>query len=194
MTEKPPDGQGDNDLMSLLVIEYQCGKTAAIEPLVKLFSPVVLRFVHSLVGNLSAAQDVAQETWLSIFRGLPRLRDPDAFKPWALQIAHRRSMDFLRTAKRRKEISIDSLQKTKDFEAASESESGPKLPDAVHLAIEKLNSQQRLLLKLFYVEGFRVREIAEIVSQPEGTVKYNLFQLRSIIREEVEKKGTEHES
>ena len=73
----------------------------------------VERWVRAHIGQSADAEDVLQETFLAAFRGFPELRSTEAFLPWILGIARRKTADWYRTqARRKKEILMDEMPET----------------------------------------------------------------------------------
>lgn len=79
-----------------LVIQCQLGDSAAFRCLVERWHPRILRHAYRFTQDEEAARDVAQETWLSVVRGLKGLRDPARFPGWVLKIAANKARDCVR--------------------------------------------------------------------------------------------------
>ena len=127
------------------------------------------RWVKAHVGNTADAEDILQETYLAAFRGFPELRNPDAFLPWILGIARRKTMDWYRAQARRKEIPVEQMP-----------ERAEDRPDenAVEETLDALPEKDRLMLRLFYREMLSHKEISERLRIPEGTVKSRMSMAR----------------
>ena len=127
------------------------------------------RWVKAHVGNTADAEDILQETYLAAFRGFPELRNPDAFLPWILGIARRKTMDWYRAQARRKEIPVEQMP-----------ERAEERPDfgAVEETLDALPEKDRLMLRLFYREMLSHKEISERLQIPEGTVKSRMSMAR----------------
>ncbi|MDP9795842.1 DNA-directed RNA polymerase specialized sigma24 family protein [Catenuloplanes nepalensis] len=72
----------------LLVVRAQLGERDAFADLVRAWHDPVHSFARRMIGARDA-DDVAQEVWLAVVRGLPRLREPARFPPWLFSIARR---------------------------------------------------------------------------------------------------------
>lgn len=84
----------------LLVLRCQTGEAHAFEMLVERWQLHLLNFAFRLTGNWAAAQDVVQDSWLVVIRGLVGLRDVGRFKPWLFQIASHKCADYWRPNRR----------------------------------------------------------------------------------------------
>src|SRR5580700_3378619 len=81
---------------SVLVVRCQAGDRAAFEELVELYQPRLRYFLASMVGDDHAADDLLQEVWFEVYRGVARLTDPGAFAAWLYRIARHRALGELR--------------------------------------------------------------------------------------------------
>src|SRR5262245_35788616 len=74
----------------MLVLRSQIGDEAAFQELLALYGPQLLRFTRKMIESPETADDLTQEIWVAIFRGLPGLRDVGKFRAWAFRIARDR--------------------------------------------------------------------------------------------------------
>ncbi len=133
----------------------------------------VERWVRSRMSSRADAEDVLQETCLAAFRGYPELRDPDAFLPWILGIARRKTADWYRVQARRREIPMDRLPEIAE---------NPPEEYAVEETLNALPEKDRLMLRLFYQEMMPQKQISAQLRIPEGTVKSRMNAARSRFR------------
>lgn len=159
-------------LDELLVLRCQQGSAEAFERLVKCWQAPLWRHAHRLTGASDAAWDVLQEAWMAMTRGLGRLEEPAAFRSWAYTIVSRKAADW-----RRRRVARGEEEPL----IPPESENGAAA--AFGQALCKLSGERRALINLRYVEGFEVREMAEILDIPEGTVKSRLHSARQQIQD-----------
>lgn len=175
----------------LLVFAAQDGDGRALEQLVTRWNRGLWRHARRLTGDADAASEAVQEAWLSIVKGLRKLHDPACFPAWALRIVTNKCADWTRrqVAQRKMAQALEDTptfverKSSADFEAESEQ-------DRVAAAISKLPEEQRAILSLHYLEGLRVRQIAEVLGVPAGTVKSRLFYARNRLREALERVKT----
>lgn len=80
----------------LVVVRCQLGERDAFAELVRTWHGPVERYVTRMLGR--GDDDVVQEVWLAVVKGLPRLREPGRFAPWLFTIARRAVMNRLREA------------------------------------------------------------------------------------------------
>ena len=166
-----------------LVVSARAGDAQAFDRLVARWHPRLLRHARRLTGDADAARDVTQDTWVAIVRGLGRLREPATFGPWALRITPRRCADWIghRQAVRAWDTAVEPTSAAPSASAVS-SDDGMRLREA----LRRLDRDERVLLSLFYIEGYAVTEIAQILGIPAGTVKSRLFNARATLRTALE--------
>src|SRR5215472_1182643 len=73
-----------------LIRRAQDGERGAFDQLVDTFTPVVWNTALALLSDRSSVEDVLQESWLDVWRGLPRFQRGRPFRPWLLTIVSRR--------------------------------------------------------------------------------------------------------
>lgn len=165
----------------LLVVRAQLGERAAFVELVRRWRVPVWAYVRRML-DAERADDVAQDVWLAVVRGLPRLRETDRFKQWLFTIARRSVTDCLRA----------------EYARAAAPRDEPATDDPVDAVVERtelvaalsgLPVVEREILVLFYLEDLSVQDCAQICEVPEGTVKSRLNRARRQLREHLEKKG-----
>src|SRR5574342_476955 len=89
--------EGTNPLHDdLLVLQCQQGDVAGFDQLVRRWQQPLLNYVCRLTGNPTAAQDIVQETWLVVIRGLVALKDVTRFRAWLFRIASHKCQDYWR--------------------------------------------------------------------------------------------------
>ncbi|GAA3690186.1 sigma-70 family RNA polymerase sigma factor [Nonomuraea antimicrobica] len=167
----------------LLVVRAQLGERAALAELVTRWRAPVWTYVRRML-DAERADDVSQEVWLAVVRGLPRLREPARFAPWLFTIARRSVTDRLRTEYAREEDALDQGAPAADdpVEAAM---------DRAELAaaLSRLPVRERELIVLYYLEDLPVEDCAQICGIPVGTVKSRLNRARRLLRQHLEEKG-----
>jgi RNA polymerase sigma-70 factor, ECF subfamily len=148
-----------------LMAGIAAGDAAALEFLVGRWSGSLLGFIRNRQG--ADPEDIFQETWLRVIRSAHRFDSRRRFSTWVFQIAVNLCRDAYRrsqTQPRANGIDVDA-QVFPNREAAA--------PDRLVLKqlMSMLHPEDRELIHLRFLEGFREREIAEILGIPLGTVK-----------------------
>jgi len=143
-----------------------------------------LNYAFRLTGDRVVAQDVAQETWMVVIRGLIKLKDVARFRAWLFGIASHKCQDHWRRKHTRLRFT-ETLQQQSDVTATAAPPSAERAD--IDTAFRRLPPESRTVLALMYLEDFAIGEIAEVLSLPEGTVKSRLFHARQQLRQLMEK-------
>jgi RNA polymerase sigma-70 factor (ECF subfamily) len=158
---------------------------ADFERLMRQSYRLVYQVAYSVLGNPADAEDVTQETFLTAFRKIAGLRDPEKFRPWVARTAWRLALNRRRGATRgmdRDGAWIAGRPVSEDPEAqAADREFEARLRAQVDLLPEKL----RAVVLLIGVEEMDVRTVAGILKIPEGTVRSRLHLARRQLLREV---------
>src|SRR5437868_13874209 len=80
----------------VLVLRCQTGDGGAFAELVGRYQPRLRYYLRKMLAGTDAADDVYQEVWCDVFRALPRLANPGAFRAWLYRIARDRALRELR--------------------------------------------------------------------------------------------------
>ena len=137
------------------------------------------RFLTALCcGNGTAADDMAQETLLKAYMRLSQYDERGQFSSWLLKIAYRVFIDNRRKLKFHAEEPIERA-KTIEGEAATDNTFRYQ---ALHMALEALSESVRTTMLLHYMQGYQVKEIAEIIDATESAVKKQLSRGREELK------------
>ncbi|HEY4311339.1 MAG TPA: sigma-70 family RNA polymerase sigma factor [Pirellulales bacterium] len=153
--------------------------------LVRIWHVRLVRHAKRLTGRDDVANDVMQEAWLSISRGLNGLDDPARFGPWAYRIVTRCSGLWIRKQQRRRQVEANWAHSQPTESPALESSGKADVVDTVRTALRQLPAEQLAILELRYVEGFGIDQIAVALGIAPGTVKSRLFHARQVLREHI---------
>lgn len=156
------------------------GDDTAFEELVIRTQRLALAAVYRIIGDNAAAEDCVQEAFITAWLKLHHLRDRTKFVPWLCRIAVNRAKNTVTRAP--DDVSFDALRDAlgEDADGILSVTDGSDLADAVECLPENL----RDAIRLHYLEGYSVREIAQMTQSPEGTVKWRLNRGRDELRKE----------
>jgi RNA polymerase sigma-70 factor (ECF subfamily) len=167
----------------LLVIRCQLGEPEALDALVLRWHTPLSRYITGLLPSDNLADDVTQEVWLGILRGLSRLREPAAFAPWIFGIARRTVMTRLRTRYAAAlEVQVDSLDTLEGPDAVDPGADDTFDWTRVEQQLSRLQVIDREVLVLFYLKEMSLQDIAAVLVVPPGTVKSRLHRARKQLR------------
>lgn len=167
---------------------FQKGDYQAVEIVVDEYYPGLYNFLLRMGCPPGDVDDIIQETFIKAAKGLYRYQHRDRFRIWLLKICHNSLRDYYKKASRRREIPY--APETLPVAEAGHPESIiMELEQArrVQAALNQLPPKQRLAVVLRYYHGFSIKEIAQMVHCPVGTVKSRLngalSNLKSFVQE-----------
>lgn len=159
------------------------GDRAAWEQMLRQYGGMAFAVAYERLGDAYLAEDVRQEAFTEAFRGLGRLEEPNAFPGWLRTIVRRKAGRLSKSAqhaalslaepeKHLSDTSIDTAIVSEQREVRR------RLYESVDALPEKL----RLPVRLFYFEGYAVKEIASFLNISESALKKRLFDARVRLR------------
>ena len=184
----------DADADALLVERVKLGDVRAFEMLVVKYQRRIERLIGRMVRDVDLVQDIAQETFIRVYRALPQFRGDSAFYTWLYRIAVNTAKKALMDMKRDPLVSEAALRSDEDGEEISRAESeltdgatpeallaSKEIAAAVNAAIDALSEDLRQAITLREIEGLSYEEIAEVMNCPIGTVRSRIFRARDAI-------------
>lgn len=151
------------------------GDLAAFESLVRAYQADVWRLCYHLLGNRSAADDVAQDALVRAYRFLPRYRGDSKFSTWLFAVTRNCCLDELRRKKRRAAL-VEAVSGVPPERAG---DPGTRLE--VRDALATLPHELREPVVLIDMFGHAYRDAARILGIPEGTVKSRVHRARELL-------------
>jgi RNA polymerase sigma-70 factor, ECF subfamily len=148
------------------------GDLVAFEQLVRDHQQPVWRFLRRLLGDDGLAEDVAQETFVRLYRRLSSYTFESKFSTWLFQIARNAGIDELRRRERQARVAASVSQQQ------PASVPPPDLHAELQAALDSLPDDLREAILLVEVLGLRYREAGAVLGIPEGTVKSRVFHAR----------------
>lgn len=172
--------QRDEDLARGL----QQGHRGDLVELVERHHSPLLGYLYRMTGgDRLLAEDLAQETFVRVLRGIASYRYPRPFKPWLYSIATNLARDYYKQADQRHTISMPEDPPPDESAAPEERLIDDMQAQQIALALMNLPAHQREAVVLRYYQELSLAEIAEALTIPVGTVKSRLSLGISRLRE-----------
>lgn len=160
------------------------GKQDALQKLYQRIYPAVYGYALSLIKNTHDAEDILQETFLSIHRSAGSYRPCGKPMAWIFTIAKNHALMRLREREREDALPEEPIEDTTAFARIKSIEARAVL----QAALQSLSDEERQIITLYCVAGLKNREIAALMELPLGTVlsKYRraIKKLQVILKEE----------
>jgi RNA polymerase sigma-70 factor (ECF subfamily) len=136
-----------------------------------------------LVGDRQEAEDVAQEAYLRVFRGLAGFRGDAQFETWLYRIVSNAAMTHLRKRRRFAELVLDPGEESGEPVSPIQVAEEAVDRDALTSALDSLPPSLRVVVILKDVYGLSCREIGDQIGVSEGAVKVRLHRARKRLKE-----------
>ncbi len=143
----------------------QEGSVADLERLFREHWPRAFRAARLVTGDAAAAEDIAQEAFLSAVRNLDRFDRRRPFAPWLHRIVVNRAIDWTRARSLRAEVELGDYHPSPAM---------PELDGSALARIAELAPEHRAVVVLRYVLDYTPGEIAQLLDLPRGTVNSRL--------------------
>ncbi len=176
----------------LLLERAKSGDVAAFEELIDAYQKKVFNLALRIIGNYDDAADLAQETFVRIFKAISNFKEQSSFSTWIYRITTNVCLDEIRKRKNKKVVSLDEdihmddgdmkRQVVSDDPGPDEAAEREEVRRVVNNAINKLPEDQRSVIILRDLHGMSYEEIAKILDLPGGTVKSRINRARLALK------------
>ena len=164
-----------------LIERCRQGDEDAFQELVDRYKDLVFALIARTVPDRSRAEDVAQDVFLRIHRGLPYFRGEARLSTWIYRIVANVCLQDQTRA--RAAVSLDDERNAVLAPSGSDRQFGDlELRDRLEKAIARLPANYRLLIAAHYLKGVRYDDLAEALQLPLGTVKTQLYRAKQQLR------------
>lgn len=171
----------------------KAGDEDAFSALVRLYETRVYHFILRMVRNPDDALDLAQETFLRVYRSLDLFRGESSFATWIFSIAHHLCVDFSRKQARKHRFSFHTLE-DEVAQTIADERPGPEaalenklLAHEIDRALNGVSPEMREIFLLREVSGLQYAEIADLLDLELGTVKSRIARARVALQKELRK-------
>jgi RNA polymerase sigma-70 factor, ECF subfamily len=157
---------------------------AAFTELVERYKDLVYGMIWRLARDRTQVDDLAQDVFVKVHRGLPYFRGEARLSTWIYRIV---ANVCVQEPGRPVTMSLDDQRAAPVIPSASDRQFGDfELRDRLEKAIARLPPQYRLLIAAHYLDGVRYEELAEALDLPLGTVKTQLYRAKHQLRRMLE--------
>lgn len=129
------------------------------------------RFAYYKLPSKADGDDVLQEALLAAYRNRDSIKSAESFKPWLLRILAKKCNDFYRSRIAQQELPLEDFSETQMIQ----SRFGLTVSENVQDTLTQLGSNDKKILRLFFLENLSQSEISERLDIPVGTVKSRLY-------------------
>ena len=164
-----------------LVERVQNGDLGAFDLLVRRYMRRGFSIAYRILGQREDAEDLVQEAFLAALQGIDGFQPGRPFGPWFYRIVVNRGYNAQKARALREVEAIpeDTASPSPSPETGAER---AELRHRLAEAMASLSERQRIIVRLFELEGFSGAEIAEMLQIPPGTVRWDLHRARKALR------------
>jgi RNA polymerase sigma-70 factor (ECF subfamily) len=168
----------------------QRGDERAFTLIVRAYEAPVFNYVLRMIGDRTLAEDLTQDVFLRVYRGLRGYSRRARFTTWLFQVAKNRVVDELRAAERRPRalLAIENAPQLEVVDAPIERSEAISV--LLH-TVDKLSPDLKEALLLRDITGLSYNEIADTLEVTLATVKWRIFKAREEVQQALEEQGVE---
>ena len=171
-----------------LIERAKRGDRQAFRLLVEEYEKKIYGLAYRLVGNHHDADEVAQNTFIRLYRSLDKVQAGKSLYPWLYRVATNYAIKLLKQRQKRQAFlpSLDDYEQRGQIRSETpgpgEEVERKEMGDAFSRAITTLPPKQRVAFILFEVEGLSLRETAAACRASEGTIKWRIYSAKEKLR------------
>jgi RNA polymerase sigma factor (sigma-70 family) len=160
----------DNEL--LLLFRDPVTKERGYTQLVKKYQEKIYWHIRRLVVDHDDANDVMQNVFIKVWKGLDQFREDARFYTWLYRIATNESLSFLEKEKKKVSVSFEDISLALSEKLAADKDFDlSKIEWKLQVAIQKLPEKQKLVFSLRYYEEMSYQEMSKVLDTTEGALK-----------------------
>lgn len=170
------------DLDSACMVAMGSGERQALISLVERWQLRLINFFYRSTGNRSDAEDLAQETFIELYKAAPRYQAQGNFKAFLFTLARRRLIDSYRKQARKPLHFVDPTDFTME-QVTEETDNCSEIEEAFQLALTALPENQRNAILMRQQQELSYEEIAEALDASVSAVKTWIHRARQHLRD-----------
>lgn len=176
-----------NELEFAVIKKCQNGDIGAFEALVSKYEKIVYNIAYRLIGNAEDSKDVAQETFIKVYRKINTFKGDSSFSTWLYRMTVNTGKDFLR--KKKDNLSIDE-ERENNISNVNTSLYTPEVSlernekqRMIIAGLNQLKTDHKVMIILRDIQGYSYEEISNTLEISIGTVKSRINRARMNLRE-----------
>ena len=150
---------------------------ADIKEVIEKYSNMLFRISYCILCNRQDAEDALQDTFFKYITKAPEFKDDEHEKAWLIKVVTNISKNMLVTRLKRKTVDIDELKHI----GVDDTDSG------VFSAVMELPVKYKMVMTLYYIEGYTSAQISDMLSISEAAVRKRLQKGRELLKLEMER-------
>ena len=173
----------DKLIEQVLILRCQIGDKDAFAGLIERYQAPLRYFISRLSANPETAEDIFQDTWLTVIRRIHSLKKTDAFSTWLYRIARNKVYQQFRRKRKLSELDENIAVPNNTENDVFSPEDAAK----VHRCLKELLPEYREVLMLRFLEQMSYEQISQVINCRLGTVKSRIHYAKLALKKEMEK-------
>lgn len=170
----------DNDRIYIYKIKQ--GDITAFSKLIDKYKDMAFNIAYQLTGNTEDAEEITQDAFVKIYKSINDFKGRSKFSTWLYSIVHNTAISKLR----KKTINTMPMDDLNGYEINHIDDTQTQISlmnnedqkKYINLALKDLDSEDRVIVSLFYMEEKKISEISEITGLNDSNIKIKLFRAR----------------
>lgn len=169
------------------------GETSAFSTLVDQYKDLVFSLALRMMKNKEEAEEVAQDTFIKVYKSLSKFKGDSKFSTWIYRVAYNTCLDRLKKNQRQQQtVTIDEYteHQVKSLDNAYDQLEKKERELAIQNCLKLLPSEDSFLISLYYYEEQSLEEISKVIGLKPNNVKVKLFRARkklaTILKEQID--------
>ena len=179
-----------------MMLRVKAGDDAAFNYLVQKYRRPIIGFMYRMAHNAAAAEDLAQEVFLRVYRSRGSYEPSAKFSTWLYRIATNLGVNFARDTRHERPENVMNLDEpdTETGQAPDLADKAPNVEEeilrrerltAIRQKVEALPERQRMAVLMHKYQQMDYRQIAEVLKLSESATKSLLFRAYETLRQEL---------
>jgi len=179
-----------------MMLRVKAGDAAAFDYLVEKYRRPIIGFMYRMAHNAAAAEDLAQEVFLRVYRSRGSYEPSAKFSTWLYRIATNLGVNFARDTRHERPENVMNLDEpdTDTGQAPDLADKSPNVEEeivrrerlaAIRQKVEALPERQRMAVLMHKYQQMDYRQIAEVLKLSESATKSLLFRAYETLRQEL---------
>ncbi len=173
----------DKLIEQVLILRCQIGDKDALAGLIERYQAPLRYFISRLSANPEMAEDIFQDTWLTVIRRIHTLKKIDAFSTWLYRIARNKVYQQFRRKRKLSELNENIAVPNDTENDVFSTEDAAK----IHRCLKELLPEYREVLMLRFLEQMSYEQISQVINCRLGTVKSRIHYAKLALKKEMEK-------
>ena len=172
---------------------FLAGDENAFVEIVDEYRESLIFFLYRYVGDLHAAEDLAEDVFVEVLLHPKRFRFQCGLKTWIFAIGRNRAVDFLRKTSRLRVVSLEEAEQFADVHSLEETVLDSEEKRALNRALGEIGEDYRMALHLVYFEELSYEEAGQVMKKNRKQVENLVYRGKQSLRKILEREGYDNE-